>query len=753
MSRVQQTINRLKLQHGASDRDRMYCYLWEDLSEERAVSKFGERFVFAEQDPVDECAKRIRDQQGTRKDKFDLNDDIRIVDIWDVSELAERVGRNRRGGHMDDYLRRMIGHVVQSEVHSLSGDKMKIKVDRLLTKLDAPLLDAKLSTMQYKVLDETLRAIDEGKRCIMNNLCARFGKTIGSSAVPVERGYPLVIVASYVKTVFTSFGNDITSFKQFASYEHIDASMEGYERQLEQVLDSGKKAFVYLSMANGSKRQDRIDHLFGLDVEKLLIVDEADYGVHREKQALPLIEKLDERVMTIIMTGTNADRAATYWPIDHVISVTYPELLIEKKNLDKSFASDRIKKFEKDPRRDSLAPELECYQMDVSKPMQDSIDAGEVDFDMYPSWSKFVANPIKGKGFYVRVLQGLIHGMNGYDELNVDYQTESYEQSQKVMMFFFSESVTNKNLNVIDRITRETLKSYEVITLSGETIYNGKRVTNANAEKNVKNAIEKGRPVIIISSRIAQRSFSISEISDLFLMYDQGSNGSTIQKVSRVLTPHDDTKIGRVFSLSFDPNRDDKFDAMIVETAANYAKRNEVKDFKEALRSVLKTIDIFKCTEDGRIPMEIDDYIEKSMERDGISRVLGKIVDIELLSSEHIKALANGDISYLKNNPVGKNIKGKTREKQQRSKGQARTSEFEKDLAKARQMVTTVLENLDMLLIGGAANVYDGLDLLMSDADGMAYIEQLFETDAAIIEILFSQNIIKKEWVDILSAK
>jgi hypothetical protein len=30
------------------------------------------------------------------------------------------------------------------------------------------------------------------------------------------------------------------------------------------------------------------------------------------------------------MTGTNGDRAASIWNVDHYLSVTYPELIMEK---------------------------------------------------------------------------------------------------------------------------------------------------------------------------------------------------------------------------------------------------------------------------------------------------------------------------------------------------------------------------------------------------------------------------------------
>ena len=49
-------------------------------------------------------------------------------------------------------------------------------------------------------------------------------------------------------------------------------------------------------------------------------------------QSLPLVAKIKEHtdVNVIIMTGTNADRAVTHWSIDSIVSVTYPELLIQK---------------------------------------------------------------------------------------------------------------------------------------------------------------------------------------------------------------------------------------------------------------------------------------------------------------------------------------------------------------------------------------------------------------------------------------
>ena len=61
-----------------------------------------------------------------------------------------------------------------------------------------------------------------------------------------------------------------------------------------------------------------------------MIIDEADFGMHTINQAQPLVEARGENDVVVLMTGTNGDKAASIWPVDHYLSVTYPELLMEK---------------------------------------------------------------------------------------------------------------------------------------------------------------------------------------------------------------------------------------------------------------------------------------------------------------------------------------------------------------------------------------------------------------------------------------
>ncbi len=309
---------------------KMYCYLFEDTAM-KGQSKFGDTFVVNGNDPETAVHKRIRQQFDTSKQRYEK--DCTIISWWDVSSIATKVGKNKPHGKIDDYLRALIGYrsANTGDWHMLTGQEMKLKVNQLLIKLDQTPIDVELSTKQYEVAEEVIEMFDDGAQVVLAELCARFGKTLWSAAVAVEMNTDIIVVASYVKTVFASFATDLTSFNQFSQYRHVDCSDDDYQTEIDDALANGQKVIAYLSLANGIKRQGRIDYLFGQDVETMLIVDEADFGAHTKKQAEPLIEAVGDDVKTILMTGTNSDRAVTHWKIDRMVSVTYPELLIQRR--------------------------------------------------------------------------------------------------------------------------------------------------------------------------------------------------------------------------------------------------------------------------------------------------------------------------------------------------------------------------------------------------------------------------------------
>ena len=312
-----------------SDLDRMFVYAWYEKNNKNET-KFGQRFVFDGQDPYQECLKRIRESVGVRKDLFD-DGTITLSMIWDVTELATKNGMMDKKSKFDDFLRTKIGRRKQNEVHNLNVDELIDKVNEILRKEKQPRPIVGLSTAQEADAITVLKGIKEGKRRILAELAARYGKTIWSSAIAVESGIPVVVVSSYVLTSFTSFKNDIRKFQQFQEIEIVDSQVKGYKEIVIKFVEEGKQVMVFVSLCNGVGRDESVKFLGGLEVQKMVFVDEADYGAHRKGQFDALKTMVNDNDVLILMTGTNSDRASSEWDIDLMLSTTYFELLVNKK--------------------------------------------------------------------------------------------------------------------------------------------------------------------------------------------------------------------------------------------------------------------------------------------------------------------------------------------------------------------------------------------------------------------------------------
>jgi hypothetical protein len=387
--------------------------------------------------------------------------------------------------------------------------------------------------------------------------------------------------------------------------------------------------------------------------------------------------------------------------------------------------------------------------MDVAPMAQKVLDNG-ADEELLPSWSKLGAEPLKAKGFLTYMLQAIFEGKHDSLELDVDYQTQVIADRRVAMMFIASAS--NKNLMDITKIAQQAVSSWIVITLCGDkdNRINGQRITNRNSEQMVKEVIEgSNKPILILSNQMASRSFSIPEITELYLAYDNGDNGATTQKMSRTLTPSDQSKVGKVFSLSFDPNRDDKFDAMVMEAAIKVKKTGE--SIISAMRRVLKSLDIFQCTEDGAVKFDESSFIKDAMSRNGLSRAMGKISDVHKLPYEVALAFAEGNIDVKRASKQMAAAKGKTYlEKRDSAPQTKRDISHQKMMAKAREMITTIIENADILVWGtGETVIQDAFDRIERENIEDVVTDRM-GVDYSLIRFAFDEGIIKQDWVDIV---
>ena len=281
-----------KIKGQAISHDAMMAYLWWETDKPWEF-KFGERWVKAGQHPLVEVWRRIKNSVGVRKDLINEGK-IELLAHWDVSEYAKKVGRFYPHGKVDDHMRRFLGQRKGStgEIHTFAPDQGKLKIDQLLARTGQPLPSVGLAAWQARTLRSVLEMIANGDRIIMAELCARFGKTIWAGALARELDVPLTIVASYVLTSFASFEKDLSGFDQFKDLVIVDSADPEYQDAVDAALANGKQVVVFLSMCAGERRQQKIDYLFGLSVPRLLVIDEADFGVQRPAQSSLLVDAM-----------------------------------------------------------------------------------------------------------------------------------------------------------------------------------------------------------------------------------------------------------------------------------------------------------------------------------------------------------------------------------------------------------------------------------------------------------------------------
>ena len=748
-----------KIKGQAISHDAMMAYLWWETDKPWEF-KFGERWVKAGQHPLVEVWRRIKNSVGVRKDLINEGK-IELLAHWDVSEYAKKVGRFYPHGKVDDHMRRFLGQRKGStgEIHTFAPDQGKLKIDQLLARTGQPLPSVGLAAWQARTLRSVLEMIANGDRIIMAELCARFGKTIWAGALARELDVPLTIVASYVLTSFASFEKDLSGFDQFKDLVIVDSADPEYQDAVDAALANGKQVVVFLSMCAGERRQQKIDYLFGLSVPRLLVIDEADFGVQRPAQASLLVDAMAPDDAAVLMTGTEAAKASALWPIDNMISVVYPELVMEKRN-PLAVYHIPLQHFAVDTTRHDLVVDMEFYQMTTKSLVESFITTDpSADRDLLASWSKTAANPAKAKGFLTHMLQSLFMGQHGHDELNSDLQIQTGSSvpnlsEHRVSMMFMPGSTTNANLAQIAAIAQQALLGYKIVPVYGE------EMTNRTAETDVKDAIaaakRQGQSVLLISAGMAQRSFSVGEISEIYLAYDEGSMAGTIQKVARALTPTAASdKVARLISLSFDPNRDDKFDAMILETAANYNRSSGMCDMKAALDSVLRTLWMFRCTPDSAVRMEADQYLEDAISRRSVSRVIGQKSDLSQLSSQEVLALSQGNSDAFRSAKLQAALRGKTRMKRARKAGMPNTASEDdflaaKIIATAKKVIANIADNMDIIVYGtGTHNLNLAFEKISNDASMQQVILEEFGLEFDLIHSLFDRGVINIDLIEL----
>lgn len=235
-----------------------------------------------------------------------------------------------------DHTKRTIEAMLYEDLDAFQNLRInrRIALKKLTGNSMAGAVEVFLGTVQWWKAAAAIKIFKEGGRSILADLCARFGKTIWSGVVADMTGNQIVVVASYVKTVHTSFRQDFGDKKQFLQvFAHVNTEDKDWKEQIDAAIQRDKRVICYLSLCQGNNRQDRINYIGSLPLSRMWIIDEADFGAHQKKQVDALKQGVKDEDLLLLMTGTNPDVAVRQWADSRNFKdlvCTYSELLIQK---------------------------------------------------------------------------------------------------------------------------------------------------------------------------------------------------------------------------------------------------------------------------------------------------------------------------------------------------------------------------------------------------------------------------------------
>jgi hypothetical protein len=479
-------------------------------------------------------------------------------------------------------------------------------------------IDLGLTIWQLEAMDIIFSFLGEGKRKIIAELAARFGKTLEFLATFAAMKQQVMVVGSYYLTALSSFQKEALRYQQFDNFKCLELKSETFQEDFNHYLKEGKK-IVVLSSLCGDKTTDAIRNQNAQFVEqftdKITVIDEADYGAHTDNCA-PFVNKIGSGGPIILTTGTNSDRASNnHSDIDAFFGITYLDMIM-KAGMKEKIKNPIVRQYRRAVEFEKNLAMVKFYRNDWSPLIPVIIEESN---EFYPSFSKCSEDVNKSHAFWSGLYKSLI-GQHSQVKMN-DYSLfNSLEDDSPNSVIQFV-SMNNAQLKKLEKIAKAHLSDfYDVYAVCGDDI-EGK-----DAEQFVKDAIrvaeQKGKHVWIIASQMCQRSFSVPEINVVLLTYDNGDIGATIQKMSRALTAGNQQKTGHIISLSIDGNRDDKIMPMILEAAKKVAEHEGI-DIVAAFRKVNKTLAVFQMGEDGyNIQLDVDDYAKEIFSSSNSHRIL-----------------------------------------------------------------------------------------------------------------------------------
>ena len=297
---------------------------------------------------------------------------------------------------------------------------------------------------------------------------------------------------------------------------------------------------------------------------------------------------------------------------------------------------------------------------------------------------------------------------------------------------------------------------------------NGDHTTNKKAEYETEKEINEARiagkrGIIIIANQMGSRSYSVSEIQATVMAYDRGSVDATAQKVSRCLTPGvtytgEEKQYGIIVDLSFDPNRSENVERLILEEAIQVQRSGDADDFASAVKYVLSSIDLFKTNQYGlAVEVSEEDMFGIFGDNETMLKVADISVDVQAAMESGVfdilaSVTANSKAPKPKKDIVGEGVKNSVKEGCPDNK----KSLSDKEKKAAEEVINNAIRALNMsatsvyFLANGGEGYRNCLDIVASEPNLALEFIEFYGISAMDTAVLLDKRVLNEAILDVI---
>jgi hypothetical protein len=378
-------------------------------------------------------------------------------------------------------------------------------------------------------------------------------------------------------------------------------------------------------------------------------------------------------------------------------------------------------------------------------------DVESLDETVQPSWAKIWGKPNGNKAFINKLFLSLVGEEALRQEINLSNLT-----GESIDCFMILVSANKQEMKQIVEIAARALPNHHIKPLNGD--YTSNKQAQDETTREINEARIAGKDgVIIIANQMGSRSYSISEIQATVIAFDRGGVDATVQKISRCLTPGKtyagETKdYGHILDLSFDPNRSENVERLLVDEIIQVGKSEDV-DFPTATTFVLSSIDCFKVRYGTAVEVTEEDMFDLLGDNENLLRVADVTVDIEA-AMDIIDDLANVTASGKqdkKTREAVNNAKNTVREggKVNRKPVDGNNRALEKiinDAVRALNLSATSV----YFLAGGGDTYRECIKSIASDIDDAQEFEELFGVTPFVVGTILDRELLNEPVLDVI---